>query len=767
VPCDHQTPTRWSGVVVGLFTLSGAAGLIYQVVWQSQLIVVFGDTTQAIGSIVSAFMVGLGLGGLVGGLIAPRLRHPLRFYGLVECAVGVLALLVPVGFSLIDGAYRSAYDTGAIGTLTLVRLVLSLATVTPVTFLMGLTLPFLTRHLVTSMRDAGFQMGTLYSANTLGATVGTLVSGYVLIELIGLSATAHVAVALNLLAGSVGLALSVRRRTAASVPEQPRVREEHAAGLGRSRRPLIYIVTFVSGFVALSLEVLWIRLMSEGTGSTVYDFVVVLAIFLYGIGLGSALYRRVGGSPARNSLQTLALAFLGIAAVSVLTVPLASMWLPGHNVLRALVILPATVCMGYAFPLSARLLTREPAHGARSIGLLYLWNTIGSTLGSLAAAFVLAATLGTNGSILVLGAVDAAVALALLAAGGVRARTSTRWRLSVVAGAMIAVIPLGLVATGSPVLLPSTEREIEATGLPDVHTEDFESTVDAVGGPVASRTIYTSGVSMTAISVDTKLMAYIPKVIRPDARTFLDIAFGMGTTFRSALILGMHTDAVDLSPTVPTMMPLFYGDAETYLHSPLARVITADGANYVRYTSRRYDIIAVDPPPPVDGAGTAVLYSQGFDAAARQVLRPGGVMLEWMFFGGQDVEQVREQLRTFSSVFPHVLLLMSPLGGGVFVLGSDTPLTWDAASVSKILGSSSAAADIDGAPNASGLPREAWLTLLDSMVWLRDGQVTRFAGDVPLITDDQPLTEYYLLHQLFPGADDPLVTESLLRRLTS
>jgi predicted membrane-bound spermidine synthase len=121
---ERDAPTRWNGVVVGLFALSGAAGLVYQVVWQSQLIVVFGDTTQAIGSIVSAFMVGLGLGGLVGGLIAPRLRHPLRFYGLVECAVGTLALLVPVGFSLIDGVYRSVYDAGSIGTLTLVRLAL-------------------------------------------------------------------------------------------------------------------------------------------------------------------------------------------------------------------------------------------------------------------------------------------------------------------------------------------------------------------------------------------------------------------------------------------------------------------------------------------------------------------------------------------------------------------------------------------------------------------------------------------------------------------
>src|SRR5437773_9623164 len=142
-------------VVAGVFVASGAAGLIYQVVWSSQLVLVFGNTTEAIGTIVTAFMAGLGFGGLVGGVIAPRLRNALRVYGLIELADAAMALLVPLGFQAIDGAYRAAYDETSAGAITLVRLGLALATVTPVTFLMGLTLPLLTRHLVTSLRTAG------------------------------------------------------------------------------------------------------------------------------------------------------------------------------------------------------------------------------------------------------------------------------------------------------------------------------------------------------------------------------------------------------------------------------------------------------------------------------------------------------------------------------------------------------------------------------------------------------------------------------------
>ena len=752
---------RQQSLVVGVFVASGAAGLVYQVVWSSQLVLVFGNTTEAIGTIVTAFMAGLGLGGLVGGWVAPRLRQPLRVYGVIEVAVGALALLVPWGFQLIDGVYRSAYDTTSPGQLTLVRLLLTLAAVTPVTFLMGLTLPLLTRHLVTSMRTAGSRMAVLYSANTLGAMAGTLVSGFVLIELFGLAATTHVAVGLNLLAGCVALLLAARPR-AADAPPLPSTEERHEASPAHGRlRILIYAATFVSGFVALSLEVLWTRMLAEGTGSSIYNFVGILAVFLLGIAAGGVAYRATNG-PSRDTLQTLALAFLGIALFTALTVPVATLWVTTHNLARVLMLLPATVCMGYAFPLSARLLTRDPAHGARSIGFLYAWNTAGSILGSLAAAFILAGTLGTNASILVLGAADAAVALVLLTVGFNSLR-AVPLRFSLTAGIALVVPPL-LVITGAPVVQTATEHYLAYRGAPFYHTEDRVSTVDAVGGPVSGRRIYASGTTMTALSVDTKMMAYVPKAIRPNAQDFLDICFGMGTTFRSALMLGMHTDAVDLSPSIPLQMPVFYSDAQQYLKSPLARIVTADGRNYVRLTSRRYDIISVDPPPPIETAGAAVLYSQEFYADAHRALRPNGLMLQWLYFG-VDMDQFREHLRTYRSEFRHVLIVISPRKGGVYMLGSDAPITWDVATISQLLDSPQAAADIASAPDSRYLPKQPWSTIVASMPWLQDVAVDRFAGDGPMITDDHPLTEYYVLHQLFSPGHSQKVTEALLRRL--
>jgi spermidine synthase len=758
---DGAGRRRADALVVCAFVASGAAGLMYQVVWSRDLVLVFGNTTEAIGTIVTAFLAGLGLGGLAGGLLAPRLRRPLLVYGIAELAVAASALMVPTGFHLIEGSYHAAYDSLPPGQLILARLLLTMVTVTPVTFLMGLTLPLLTRHLVDSMRVAGGRLGQLYSANTFGAMAGTVLAGFVLIELLGLGATATLAAALNVLAGGVALTLS-RTAPAAVAPQPPPDPTPHQPGGGTGRpwmRPMLYAATVVSGFVALALEVLWTRMLAEGTGSRIYNFVAILAVYLLGIAVGGAIYRR-RGSPERDTPAALATALLGIAVSALITVPLGTGAGPAWIVSVA-AMLPATILMGCAFPLTARLVALDPAHSARSVGFVYAWNTAGAIAGALTATFVLAATLGTNASILVLGAANAAVALVLMLVTG-RPRRPVELRLPAAALATLLIPPL-LVATGSPLVETTTQHRLDYVGLAHQHVEDRLSTVDAVAGPPSARRLYVSGTSMTYLSTDTKLMAYMPKVVRPDATDFLDICFGMGTTYRSALRLGMRTDAVDLSPTVPRMMPTFYPDATKYLNSPNGHIVNADGRNYVRLTSRRYDVISVDPPPPIQSAGTSVLYTREFYADAHHSLKPGGMMMEWLYYG-VTLDELRQHLRTFRSEFPHVTVLFSPMHGGIYMLGSDADVSWNDGVVARVMDSPEALADIGDAPDYYRVAGQSWTGLLDRSRWLHDGEVDRFAGPGPMITDDHPRTEYYLVEHTLTGQFGH-TTEAELRRL--
>jgi len=781
-PASRATPAL-RGVVLALFVASGAAGLVYQVVWSRELVLVFGNTTQAVATIVTAFMAGLGFGSLVGGRLAGTSARPLRLYGLVELTVAGMAALLPLAFAGLAELYRGVWPSlvERPAQLTGVRFALALAAVAPATFLMGMTLPLLTRYLVRTLDEAGARLGELYAANTIGAMAGTLLGGFVLIEFLGLRLTSYVAVALNLLAGVGALVLSRRWETspagAGSRPERP-----PRARVPRSflpRRRAVLAATFVSGFVALALEVLWTRMLAEGTGANIYVFTRILAIFLLGIAVGSYLYRRLS-RPEGERLGSLGLCLAGVGVLAQATVVLGSGTLGhlGATVGTTVVLLPATVLMGYAFPLAGRLATPSAEAAGGSVGLLYAANTAGSILGSFGAAFVLAGTLGTNGSVLLLGGINLLTGAVLFAAEPAgRDRTASAgpgrdgtaaagsaWPARMVSVGLAGLAVLGLVASSLdlPVTRTRTENELRRTGLPVTHAEDELATVDTVGGPAKGRRLLVGGVGMTSLTVDTKLMAYLSKALRPDSRDFLVIAFGMGGTYRSGLQLGLRTDAVELSPTVPSRMPVFFPDADRFLNHPQGRVIVSDGRNYVRLSRQTYDLLAVDPAPPIESAGSVVLYTREFLTEGKARLRPGGVFMLWIPYA-LPMDDFKEHVRTFAGVFGHVRLVLSPGRHGVFMFGSDAPLEFTEPAVRQVLGSPAAIRDLNDVPDHPPTDADGWVNVVRRSQWLADEQVRAFVGSGPEITDDRPRSEYFLWRRALMDDQEYISEATLLR----
>jgi spermidine synthase len=771
-PGSRATPSL-RGVVLALFVASGAAGLIYQVVWSRELVLVFGNTTQAVATIVTAFMAGLGFGSLIGGRLAGTTRRPLRLYGLVELAVAAMAAFLPLIFSGLAELYRGVWPSlvERPGQLAGVRFALALAAVAPATFLMGMTLPLLTRYLVRTLDEAGARLGELYAANTIGAMAGTLLGGFVLIEFLGLRLTSYLAVALNLAAGLGALALS-RRWEAAPGDDAPATRRQRPARPEvprwfRPRRRVVLAATFVSGFVSLALEVLWTRMLAEGTGSNIYVFTTILAVFLFGIAVGSFLYRRFS-RPEWERLGALGLCLGAIGVLAQLTVVLGSGIL-GHvpsKLGTVAILLPATILMGYAFPLAGRLATPSAEAAGGSVGLLYAANTLGSILGSFGAAFVLAGTLGTNGSILLLGAVNLVAGGALLTTDRVPADRgrSGAGRARLVAGGLAGLAVLGLVASSLdlPVTRTRTENQLRRSGLPVTHAEDELATVDTVGGPEKGRRLLVGGVGMTSLTVDTKLMGYLSKALRPDARDFLVIAFGMGGTYRSGLQMGLRTDAVELSPTVPSRMPVFFPDADRFLRHPQGRVIVSDGRNYVRLSRETYDMVAVDPAPPIESAGSVVLYTREFLTEGKARLRPGGVFMLWIPYA-LPLDDFREHVRTFAGVFGHVRLVLSPGRHGVFMFGSDAPLEFTDDNIRRVLGAPAALRDLNDVPDHPPTDADGWVEVVRRAEWLADERLRAFVGPGPQITDDRPRSEYFLWRRAFMD-DRAYIGESSLRR---
>jgi spermidine synthase len=714
-----------------LFLASGAAGLIYQVVWTQDLVLIFGDTTLAIVTTVSAFLAGLGIGSLVGAAVGARLCRALAVYGLLEITVGCLALLMPAAFGVIATVFRSAYLSLSPAEVALIRFGLAFVALAPVTILMGMSLPVLTRHLVREDPDVGSRIARLYGLNTLGAVAGLLASGYLLFELIGLRETTLVAVGLNLCAGGGALFMSGVFGAAEAGPRPAAAPRPPLHG----RHRLLLAVTFTSGLVSLALEVLWTRMMLQSTGSSIYVFIAVVAVFLIGIAGGSLIYERRDRDPQVATLGALLAGAGGLAVVPMILSNLSGpRWLP----VAVLLILPVTVIFGYTFPLTVRLFVGSADEASRGVGLVYAANTAGCVAGTVLAGFVLIPVLGTSVAIITAGAILAIVGGAL--AFGFAPR-GEKLRPAACLAAAAALLTVCFIPAAK---LTYVQNEIAATGRATAHFDDSVASVDVTGGrSTSSRHLYINGVGITFLTVITKVLAYVPKAARPDATSMLNICFGMGSTYRSSIISGLHTTAVELDPTVPSVMPWFYPDASKYLHSPLGRIIISDGRNYVRLSDKHYNLITVDFPPPIWGAGAVVLLTQEFYREAAQRLTAGGVFATYMPLPKPGLEKMI--LRTIRPEFRHVSVVYGPEHSGPYILGSQAPITFTEPAIRSVFGSKAAQADLAGAPDFPVRSAAQWASIIRHNVWLTDNQVNAYAGTGPVITDDHPLTEYFLL----------------------
>jgi spermidine synthase len=761
---------RYQQAITAIFVLSGAAGLTYEIVWSRQLVLIFGNTTQAIAAILTGYFAGMAIGNLIGGRLADRVRSGLRLYAGLELLLVVVVLVTPVLFTAVRGAYGWAYslleeDHVLLGAT---RFALALLALAPATILMGATLPSLTRHLARRAADLGDVFGRLYAANTLGAVLGAMVAGFFFIEILGLTGSLVAGAIGSAIAGLIALRLAVLEERAPAratvtdadsrMPQRAITSERGTSVTGalgaHDVRRLALAVAFVSGLTSLGYQTLWTRLLSSGTGSVSYVFSAILVFFLIGLALGPLIVA-VGarrGIPTLPWLGATQLLIAALAAVGTVLIawrpfdlPVGTSW--------ALVVVPTATAIGLSLPLAARLVLSDDAHVGRDTGTVLASNTTGVVLGTMAIPFLIMPALGSPLSVIALAAVNVILGVAILWLGGGR-RLSLRAGLAslVVGGLVVAIAGLGLAAD------PSVVR-IRQEGSLYASAEDEIASVQA-GQIAASPQLWVAGTSMTALTVDARLMAVLPTIARPQAQDMLVIAFGMGSSYRTGLILGQQVEGVELVPSVPEMFPWFYDDAAAVLADPMGRLLIADGRNHVELTDRSFDIVVVDPPPPIESAGTGVLYSREFYQAAAGRLRPGGVMMEWIPYG-QSLAEFLAHVRTFGSVFPEVTLAFGPGGYGVFMFGSSDPVRFEDAAIRDVLSRPGVTEDLTSAPDSPVDSIDAWADLIPTLVIASGADIDKVVGPGDIITDDRPLTEYFLLRRMANPDAVPMAQDTI------
>ena len=311
-------------------------------------------------------------------------------------------------------------------------------------------------------------------------------------------------------------------------------------------------------------------------------------------------------------------------------------------------------------------------------------------------------------------------------------------------------------------LVSPNEARLRAAGATIFATSEDEIATVEAGQKSFTPELWVAGTSMTLLTVDAKLMPILPLIARPSSKDALVVAFGMGSSFRSALTAGLRTDVVELVPSVPKMFGYYYPDAATVLANPNGHVIIADGRNHLELTDKHYDIIVTDPPPPIESSGASVISSREYYQAGYDHLTPGGIMMEWVPYG-QTIEEWSAHVRAFSAVFPQVTMVFGPGGYGMYMLGSVDPIAFDPDAIAEVLGRPGILAEISSAFDSPTKTIEGWTARIAADTWLSGTAVTDFVGTGPMVTDDRPVSEYFLIRKTFGPSTSPVAVPSTLR----
>lgn len=736
-------------IIYLLFFFSGAAGLIYEIVWGRLLVLIFGSTTNSIVAVISAFLGGLAIGSLIAGQIADRLsaQRLIKTYSYLEIGIGLSAAATLILLEIIKSTY-ALFSDGSQVTLTLlaIKFTLTILVLSIPTMLMGATLPILVSFAKIQNRSLGKSVSLLYATNTLGGVVGVLISAFVLIELFGLQSSLMIAVVVNFLIGLVAFFIHARD---AKAKIQKGTNLQLAKIISRPRL-IVLVAFFMSGLIAIAYEVLWSRIFTPTIGTLIYAFATVLAIYILGIGIGSLIYQKFAKI---ISAKNLAFAFCeaGIGFTAIASVILTHKFVIDNGFRIAAIVLPATILMGLTFPVVVALLS-EGKHTGKIVGVSYFANTIGSITGGFLASFFFIPTFGSSPSVIILAIFNLVIALYF-----VLKETQITTFLKFLSITLV-LVPLSvglwlLAVKGDRLTQYTTDLQILTAKLNNINytfAEDEVASIFAFVDPKNNdQGLFIDGVATTSRVSETRFMAHIPIALHKNPENVLVIAFGMGTTFRSSLAQNLQTDTIELVPTVPELLHYFHPDADQVLANPQGKVIINDGRNYARLTDKTYDIVTIDPPPPFNAAGTTVLHSKEFYQDLTKILNPDGIVSQWIYYYGSRQDDISMAIKSFIDVFPYVLAYQKVGSvGGIFLQGSFSPP--DAERVNLMFEDEETVNDleeiIEVAPGGS-LKDHVTIELIGD----RKSLLQKFSQS-PSVSDKHPRTEYFKLRHRFSSA---------------
>ena len=671
-------------ILFSLFFISGFTALLYQVAWQRMLGLFSGSDVRSVTIVVASYLLGLGLGNLISSRHSDRFnnRSCVRIYGL--CNLGIALFAVSSRFLFYDLLFlRLQY----LARSPLLMLSIVLVSLLIPTTMMGLSLPLLSKAINRSVDKAASRIGWLYGINTLGSGLGTLISGWYIVGTFGYDKTVYLGA---IFSSCVGLtALTISRQFDTNNYSQLQT-ETIAAPAARQQKSIKewYLLVFLSGFAAISWEIIWFRVLDIALQSNAYTYAHLLAFVLVSNGLGSLL-----GSKAIPYIRNPKKAFLliqGIVAIySAIAIWLISFIWQTYPQLRAgegyvnfnnigfplvfkylivpslMMILP-NLLLGFYFPLVQKAIQSDGKAIAKRVGSILVANILGNVLGSLVTGLILLDLLGTSASIKLLCCIGLGFLIAIRPNW-----LKAKFTLLLIIIALISVIAF-----------PQNNRLWAA--LQGIQADDYfivaedSTSVAAITERNNKGKLYASGqvqANFPYMHIHG-LLGSIPALLHPNPTDVMIIGLGSGGTPHSigtnpatkqikiVELLGAELTVLKEYAQTPVGKPL-----KNLFADPRYNIVIGDGRRELSLSQQKFDIIEADAIQPWRSRA-GMLYSQEFFRQVQSKLKPGGFFVEW------DVASGTRQ--TMLSVFPYVTRVGLGKQKNLWILiGSDRPVKFD------------------------------------------------------------------------------------------
>ncbi|MBI4650499.1 fused MFS/spermidine synthase [Candidatus Desantisbacteria bacterium] len=679
------------------FFMSGASALIFEIVWMRMLSLVFGVTTYAMSIILISFMGGLGLGSLIWGRIIEAQRNngiksqslnPLNLYSRLQLGIGVFGLSFPFLINLTKKFYVYIFSVSSIlnyNNFIFLQVIVCILILIIPTSLMGGTLPVIYKYFELSEDDARYNVSFLYAYETFGALLGAFLAGFFLIEKFGVLFTNNFAGCINLLIGfSV---LFFIRKNPVIFSDKISIKIPNPETITNSSK-IWFLIFALSGFCALSYEIIWTKILVLIINSTTYSFSLILMIFLSGIASGSAFGNKIIAHKKPEILLGYSEIFIGIYTLFILLIInyfaemffylnidktfFGNSWFLfnlAQFILLFILLFPISFCFGITFPSIINLI---PQKNSLSIGKIYAFNTFGGVIGSFITGFFLIQILGIKNTFLFFVIINILIGIITICQN-----KQFNYKYLISAGLLFIIFIILISQKDVTFKYLITRGDVNII----YHNEDASGIIEVYEYPQSKERILVTdrhqreGGTNPIYLKNQYIQGYLPIILHPDPKKVLGLGLGTGISFSVMQKFDLEKiDVVEISNGVISALKYFEPENNFIKNNVKIKIHKADARNFVLLTKEKYDVIIGELFVPYQ-AGVGNLYAYEHFSECKKKLSSNGMMWQWIPTAQISPIDLNVLINTFSKVFPHTSLWIT--SQSFALLGTKIPLQID------------------------------------------------------------------------------------------